>query len=460
MDDFLKYVLDNHTQIDKKLHEKLVNRLLVKEGVDKSLEWLRVFQSSIVGHFMMYQEIEEFKEEHLILPNGEVNRLYEYIFNLDSYPNLTITKIEGIEVLNLTYNSDTKTISGVPNSMTSTKIDIYFSHKKEAKESEEIKAVYLMVNANPRNLWKDLASDSNGAYAQSDAVARKGVFLDKKVVGASKRGRSHAHIGSYRDDSFGFADLCKGWSLIAVADGAGSAQYARQGAQLATSFIERYFNNEELLDSLEYAILEQYNLLNEDIGETEILMPSKVSEILSGGVTALFAELETFADTAQIKLDDMHSTLAFTLCKKYASGYLILSFSVGDCPIVVFSKDNKTVKVLNTLDVGEFGGGTRFVTMSEIYQEPLSKRLNIHFTPSFSHLFLMSDGIYDPKFGTENNLDDLVYWNDFILDLDGQNEDQIKVNLVDDLIADEELLLWMDFWSKGNHDDRTLVIVY
>ena len=71
------------------------------------------------------------------------------------------------------------------------------------------------------------------------------------------------------------------------------------------------------------------------------------------------------------------------------------------------NKDNTETKMLNWLDVGEFGGGTRFVTQSEIFhstQNPMISRFTVNILDDFSYLFLMSDGIYDPKFEVEANL--------------------------------------------------------
>jgi len=72
----------------------------------------------------------------------------------------------------------------------------------------------------------------------------------------------------------------------------------------------------------------------------------------------------------------------------------------------------------------------------------------------------MTDGIYDPKFDVEKKLEDLEAWQRFLADLDGENEDKVKVDFTDENKAKEDLLKWMDFWSKGNHDDRTLAIIY
>ncbi len=74
---------------------------------------------------------------------------------------------------------------------------------------------------------------------------------------------------------------------------------------------------------------------------------------------------------------------------------------------------------------------------------------------------LMTDGIYDPKFVVEANLEKIDKWNEFLEDLKGKNEEEIKVDFdKNNLDVNEQLSTWMDFWSPGNHDDRTLAIIY
>jgi len=73
----------------------------------------------------------------------------------------------------------------------------------------------------------------------------------------------------------------------------------------------------------------------------------------------------------------------------------------------------------------------------------------------------MSDGIYDPKFIVESNLPNIKNWQEFLEDLNGKNEDNVKVELsADNKDITNQLAKWMDFWSIGNHDDRTLAIVF
>ena len=137
---------------------------------------------------------------------------------------------------------------------------------------------------------------------------------------------------------------------------------------------------------------------------------------------------------------------------------------MGDCPIGIVNKDKTEARLLNWLDVGEFGGGTRFITQPSIFhskERPMVSRFNMHIQEDFSHLFLMTDGIYDPKFEVEANLEKTEKWLEFIDDLEGKNEDKIGIDFSAELPeAEQQLNNWMDFWSKGNHDDRTLAIIY
>jgi hypothetical protein len=73
----------------------------------------------------------------------------------------------------------------------------------------------------------------------------------------------------------------------------------------------------------------------------------------------------------------------------------------------------------------------------------------------------MTDGIYDPKFVVEANLEKIEKWNEFLEDLKGKNDDGIKVDFdKENTEIAQQLSNWMDFWSPGNHDDRTLAIIY
>ena len=69
-------------------------------------------------------------------------------------------------------------------------------------------------------------------------------------------------------------------------------------------------------------------------------------------------------------------------------------------------------------------------------------------------LVLMTDGISDPKFDTEANLSRRSKWDDLWQDLDRAAGCGAK-----DEGMEQRLLSWLDFWSPGNHDDRTIVLI-
>jgi hypothetical protein len=207
-------------------------------------------------------------------------------------------------------------------------------------------------------------------------------------------------------------------------------------------------------------ILQQYQ---QNPGEEAGKMLNRfVYNNLGKAAFAVHKQLEEFAKSKELTLKDLSTTLIFCLWKKYSEGYAFLSFGVGDCPIAVLNKDITEVTLMNWIDVGEFGGGTRFITMPEIFRdEKFATRFGFKMISDFSYLFLMSDGIYDPKFVVESALPNIEKWKEFLEDLGGNNTEGAIVELVPgNTDIEQQFSKWMDFWSTGNHDDRTLAIIF
>ena len=90
-------------------------------------------------------------------------------------------------------------------------------------------------------------------------------------------------------------------------------------------------------------------------------------------------------------------------------------------------------------------------------------RLRFSIEDDFTALMLMTDGVSDPMFETDNNLNSTAKWDEFWNMLhEGFQDDEIPgVDLSDDNEESKyQLLRWLDFWSPGNHDDRTIAILY
>lgn len=476
MENFLTQLLVENNIEQNKAVNNTITRLIDNAKIAELSKDISGIKKQIIEIFNMYREKEEFIEKHLMLENANAKKEYNYTIDLQLFPNIVIKEIRNLKDIGLEFDAETNRIFGTPAIANTVELQIVFYNKKDDNKSEDIKIVPFIINPDPKDLWLEKASDPNAKYAKPDEDSFKGIFLDKKIVIASKRGRSHAHEGSFRDDDFKVNQLIDGWAVVAVADGAGSAKYARQGSKLATEFITERFNNDDILTELNQSVTAYFtekeivtetetsegeNLENTKPQDDKLKHKSAIINVLYKKVLLLHNELKAFAEQEQIVLKDLNTTLIFALCKKFDFGYVVLTFGVGDCPINVISNDSQAVCLLTTLDVGEFGGGTRFITMPEIFQNPnMGARFGVNKYDDFSKLFLMTDGIYDPKFITENKLEDLESWQNFLKDLDGENEDNAKVDFVQDENIDQQLLHWLDFWSKGNHDDRTLAIIY
>lgn len=402
----------------------------------------------------IHKEKEEFKEAHWVLKHAHSGKFYEFIFEMADFPNISIKNIRNLEETGLTFENNR--LSGIPTAHNMYHLDIEFFHAED-KDHTELKRVQLLVNIDPKDLWKNIPSDRNSDFYKEDEVSFYGKFLDKKIVVASKRGRSHAHEGKFREDDFAVNELSEGWNIISVSDGAGSAAMAREGSRLATASVNWFFNSQDIVNEIESNIHIIYTSEDTEKGQEA---KENVIRLLYEGVLYVHHTLEKTALENNFSINDLHATLIFALVKKFSFGYVILSFGVGDCPINLINTNFSEIRLLNTMDVGEFSGGTRFITMKEIFNHQIVPRFGITRVEDFSYLVLMTDGIYDPKFLTENKLEDTESWKIFFGDLNGTNDDLAKVDFINDTNIAQQLLHWTDFWSRGNHDDRTLAIIY
>jgi serine/threonine protein phosphatase PrpC len=438
-------------------------------------------QKELMEKWKIKNRIADIMAQQIVIPNATIGKNYEVKIDFlkHNLVDLIYKDFDGLEQIGFKYNKETDTIVGTPTQSGEIKIKFLFKIEGESDSTQvNEKIISIIVNPDPKTLWKDIPSDINDLFWKEDDVSKIDSLGDKKIVVASKRGRSHKNVGSFRDDDFSFKHIeATGWSVVAVSDGAGSYSLSRKGSQIACDSIIDYFDNYYDIEKsieLEGKITEYSNSKNETLlKEIEILAKQNLykatvhvhnkikehSEKTYKSIPELFNNPK-----AKSYIDYYHSTLIFALYKKYEFGYLILTFGVGDCPIAIVNKEETETYLLNWLDVGEFGGGTRFITQSEIFhstENPMASRFTLKILPDFSYLFLMTDGIYDPKFVVEANLEKHEKWKEFIADLKGGNDDNIKVEF--DYSNNEiatQLSQWMDFWSPGNHDDRTLAIIF
>ncbi|MDR1895848.1 MAG: protein phosphatase 2C domain-containing protein [Prevotellaceae bacterium] len=414
------------------------------------------------------------KSKYIKIDNGKVNQEYCFKFEIEKFiPEIATVKFLGLEDIGLAFDPETKLIKGKPNKSGDHRIKMQCK-RKDWVDGKPVfdRDIILIINPDPRSLWKNITTPTDIDYYKPDeakefvAVAAKKTrgFLGigakeqprKNMVAASQRGRSHAHEGKPRDDHFKLSFNHESeWYVMVVADGAGSARYSREGSRIACETVIEYCN--EKIAANKETFEQRIKTFHNDPSQE---MRNEVGKILYeiAGHAAFTAYKNIVAESKAkgAPLKDYSTTLILSVCKRFDFGWFVGAFWVGDGGIGIYGKENGFLKILGEADGGEFAGQTRFLTMQEIMQSAeIYRRLRFDIVPDFTALILMTDGVTDPKFETDANLKQIDKWHDLWHDLSQ------SVDFSDDNAATaDQLLTWLDFWSQGNHDDRTIAILY
>ena len=325
-----------------------------------------------------------------------------------------------------------------------------------------------------KNLWKDIPCSTDMPYFKPNTKnLGYDVLEGRKIIGASIRGRSHAHEGLARDDDFGFlvTENCK-WKIVVVSDGAGSAKFSRRGSELVCDRVIKYCK--EILEN-GFSEINTYvkNLELQHYDGNKSIPPKVLHEIkiLSYKVVVQAAfsarkdierevifTKEKFGQETTIK--DFSTTCLILVTKKCSFGELVISFSIGDGAIACIVPNQTEPYLLNS---GEYAGQTNFITTDSIFRDSsilFNQRLQVRVFNCYEAIVVMTDGVSDPFFDVEDNLKDNCYWNSFWKNL--THEGQEHLNLESDSAENNSQLLlnWLNFYKQGYHDDRTIVVVY
>jgi serine/threonine protein phosphatase PrpC len=460
--------------------ETLFSEFSTDSELTEIIRCIQEKQGLIMKKWEILTRIEDIKELNITIPNGTVGIEYSKSLDFDKLGLTDLSRFElmGLQDVGLEFDTESKTINGIPNKSGNITLQFFFNINTETEgTNHHEKKLMLIINPDPKSLWKNIPSKVEDKFWKPEDVSQFEPLGERNIVAVSKRGRSHANVGSFRDDDFAFKHFEEtGWSVVAVADGAGSYPFSRKGSELACEAVIDYFDSSESTDFF-FNINDKLKAFNQSKDEALLKEIKKlVIQNVYRSTASVHETIKKFAKETSEKYPEefniskiknylgyFHTTLIFSLFKKFDFGYVFLNFGVGDCPIAIVTNGQTEVKLMNILDVGEFGGGTRFITQPSIFQDPskMLKRFSFEIVSDFDYLFLMTDGIYDPKFEVEANLEKIEKWQAFLADLNGQNADKTRVELsADNNEIEQQLSEWMDFWSSGNHDDRTLAIVF
>lgn len=358
------------------------------------------------------------------LPPAAVAKFYSHSPVNNTEQELRIVAIDIDPKTGLVFDENSQQLTGEPLLLGQHTVTIYYQLVIDSQLStiKNCQAM-LVINPDPRSLWKNIPSDATQLYAKLDAASHTLQNTQIKILAASQRGRSHAHKGDAREDDF-FIAQGKDWHLAIVADGAGSAKYSRYGSALICFTIG------------EFITTALQNSLDVDL-----------KALIKNALAQSWQVLQNQAKQQQHQVKDYASTVLLVLYYFDANTqeYVTASIAIGDGAIALYQPKTGQVHLLNTPDTGSYAGETRF--LSDEVLEHLA--VNNYRSTEFIPCLLMTDGVSDAFFESDNALKSPQAWHDLWNNLHNNNA----------LDNERNLLAWLDFWSVGNHDDRTLVAI-
>jgi hypothetical protein len=239
------------------------------------------------------------------------------------------------------------------------------------------------------------------------------------LFAASRRGKSHAHAGTYREDAVALAGVDAAWWMIAVADGAGSCRLSRVGASITTR---------AACATVESA------LRGGMVAEVAMHAAASASR------QAILAE----AARRACPVEDLSSTLLLLLWVADDEGGRVCAFQAGDGLIAVITASGALSR-LTEGDSSEYAGSTHFFAGPTVAATWFSRFREVRLKESHRGFLVATDGVAD----------DLVP-----LSINGPiiTQEVSRAAASDD--PPGTLLDVIGYEKRGSFDDRTLAVAW
>lgn len=347
--------------------------------------------------------------------------------------------------LGLTFDEASSELRGTPQADGEQRISLQWSSDGSSWFTGEC---MLFINADPRSLWKNIEPPADDPYFKPNTDSALIKASSYSIVAASRRGRSHEHAGTFRDDDFFVAHVPNAnWSVIIVADGAGGAKSSRQGAKIAVKVFGVHLQ-EQLAGDLGRKLASELAgwTANPQVAGQSMGADFHYLFHKAGSLAVQAIEVEAQGKGAAVK--DYSTTLLAAVARWDADGVFLSTFWMGDGAIAAYGPRGK-VRLMGVPDSGDFAGQTRFLDRAALADAGFAKRVGIGRYSDITALMVMTDGVSDPRFETDVGLADAALW------------DQLWDEVLPLLKSDNPthaLVDWLHFFSPGHHDDRTIAI--
>jgi hypothetical protein len=347
----------------------------------------------------------------------------------------------------LTFDIQSSEFRGMPTTDGDHKVAITWTTDNGTNFSDEC---ILIVNPDPRSLWKVIDPPLGDPYYKPNTDGVLLVTPNYKIAAASRRGRSHEHVGTFRDDDYFVKhDDASGWSILIVADGAGGSKSSRWGAKLAVETAGSHILS-QLKGSFGSDMTQALAGWSMDVAVASKSMSAPFYLLFQEASKLAVQSIESEAQSKGVPPKDYSTTLLATVARRDGNDTFLATFWMGDGAIAAYGPRTK-VRLMGTPDSGEFAGQTRFLDRAALNDQGFGKRMGLGRYSGLKAVILMTDGISDPRFETDTGLADAANWDALW--------DEISPHLTSPDPAGN-LVEWLNFFTPGHHDDRTIAVLW
>lgn len=270
---------------------------------------------------------------------------------------------------------------------------------------------------------------------------------DWRIVAIGARGRSHAHVGSYREDAFQIYTDRERCAVMCVSDGAGSAKMSR----IASETLCRYVSND--LGARIHTHADEWAGLEEDALQQEL------GRLIQESCREGFETLRGIAAAGSYTIRDFYCTFLLAVLFESDHGTTILTLQVGDGFVATEHLDG-SAKRWGEGDSGEYSGQVSCFAPDDKAYTKLERPMVVA-AETVTGLLLGSDGIEDPFFPIETTAGTICNQLRYGVPTSLEHFKQLPSNPVIGPDGDaEEFRKWIQFEKRGENDDRTLLVLW
>ncbi|GAB4548180.1 MAG: hypothetical protein OHK0023_10790 [Anaerolineae bacterium] len=220
------------------------------------------------------------------------------------------------------------------------------------------------------NRWRNLPSNRQDFHAYDDeyTVSAQGA-MGYRLMAASRRGKTHAHHGTFREDAVAIG-VNPYWNILSVADGAGTAPLARVGSNLAVTSA---------------------------IAAVQKAMPSRpqpddIGQAVWAGIRAAHTAIHHFAADENLPVSDLHTTFQLVIHFPTETSCFIGLIQVGDGIVAAEGVDGKLYVLTDPDNDPDDSARTLFLTSAPV-RNWLGRAKVYQFEDRLNLVTLMTDGV-------------------------------------------------------------------